>query len=211
MNERAKSIKFVFEGDLSRLHKVGGNLQINDSLMKEHLKRTGGKVITRFPPEPNGFLHIGHAKAINVNFAYAAAHGGITYLRYDDTNPEAEEGRYFDSILDSVRWLGCEPTAITYSSDHFQKLYDLAVELTRRDKAYICHCTPEEIFECRGGESKGARMACIHRNRPIEESLAEFQKMKDGKYKEGEAILRMKMDLDNPNPQFWYLLSNQGI
>ncbi|TPX64295.1 hypothetical protein SpCBS45565_g05991 [Spizellomyces sp. 'palustris'] len=205
--EAAKSTRFIFEGELARLHKPGENSQIKPELMKEHLARTGGKVVTRFPPEPNGFLHIGHAKAINVNFGYAAAYKGITYLRYDDTNPEAEEEIYFTSILDTVRWLGFEPSAITYSSDHFQRLYELAVELIRRDKGYVCHCTGEQIYADRGGDTKGPRRACIHRNRPIEESLAEFQKMKDGKYQEGEAILRMKMDLENPNPQFWDLVA----
>ncbi|RKO85823.1 tRNA synthetases class I, catalytic domain-containing protein, partial [Blyttiomyces helicus] len=207
IEELARSTKFIFEGELSRLHKPGENPQINPELMKEHLKRTGGKVVTRFPPEPNGFLHIGHAKAININFGYAAAYGGITNLRYDDTNPEAEEEQYFTSILDTVKWLGYEPSAITYSSDHFQRLYDLAVDLIRRDKAYVCHCTGEQIHADRGGEAKGPRRACVHRNRPIEESLTEFVKMKEGRYKEGEAILRMKMDLDNPNPQFWDLVA----
>jgi glutaminyl-tRNA synthetase len=203
----AKSEKFIFEGELSKLHKPGENPQIKPELMKEHLKRTGGKVITRFPPEPNGYLHIGHAKAININFGYAKAYNGITYLRYDDTNPEAEEGIYFDMILDTVRWLGYEPFQITYSSDHFQRLYELAVELIKKDKAYVCFCTPEEIQAHRGGESRGPRTECIHRNRPIQESLEEFQKMKDGKYEEGIATLRMKMDMQNPNPQFWDLVA----
>ncbi|KAJ3331045.1 hypothetical protein HDU76_004212 [Blyttiomyces sp. JEL0837] len=207
ISELGKSFKFVFEGQLSQLHKPGGNPQIRDSIIKEHLKRTGGKVITRFPPEPNGFLHIGHAKAINVNFGYAQAHNGITYLRYDDTNPEAEEEKYFTSILDTVQWLGFKPHAVTYSSDHFQRLYDLAVDLVRRDKAYVCHCTAEEINAGRGGESKGPRSECVHRNRPISESLREFERMKDGEYAEGEAILRMKMDMFNPNPQFWDLIA----
>ena len=175
--------------------------------MEQHLKETGGIMLTRFPPEPNGYLHIGHAKAINVNFGYALANGGKTYLRYDDTNPEAEEERFFVSIKDSVEWLGFKPWKITYSSDHFQKLFDLAVELIRKDKAYVCHCTGEEIHEMRGGEEKGPRRACSHRSRPMEESLKEFQKMKEGRYKEGEAILRMKMDLENPNPQFWDLVA----
>jgi glutaminyl-tRNA synthetase len=136
-NERS-----VFEeGFLGRLHKVGGNLQKHESRRKEHLEWTKGRVFTRFPPEPNGFLHIGHSKAIFVNFGYAAHYGGHCYLRYDDTNPEAEEGRYFESILEIIRWLGFEPYKITYSSDHFQKLYELAVELTRRGLAYVCHCT----------------------------------------------------------------------
>ncbi|KAJ3167501.1 hypothetical protein HK101_011766 [Irineochytrium annulatum] len=205
--ELSRSSKFVFEGALAALHKPGENPQIDPRLMKEHLARTGGKVVTRFPPEPNGFLHIGHAKALNINFGYAAAHGGVTYLRYDDTNPEAEEEMYFDSIKDMVTWLGFTPTKITYSSDHFQRLHDLAVELIKRDKAYVCHCTGEEIHEMRGGESKGPRKECKHRSRPIEESLTEFRRMKEGFYEEGKAILRMKMDMFNPNPQFWDLVA----
>jgi glutaminyl-tRNA synthetase len=153
------------------------------------------QVITRFPPEPNGFLHIGHAKAININFGFAAAHGGTTNLRYDDTNPEAEEEVYFKAIKDTVEWLGYKPDKITYSSDLFQHLYDLAVELIKRDKAYICHCTGEEIHAQRGGDAKGPRYDSPWRNRPFEESLNEFERMRKGEYKEGEAILRMKMDM----------------
>ena len=175
--------------------------------MTDHLKRTGGLVRTRFPPEPNGFLHIGHAKSINIDFGYAAAFGGVTFLRYDDTNPEAEEERYFTSILETLEWLGFTPNYITHSSDHFQRLFDLAVDLIKRDKAYVCHCTGEQIHQQRGGDSKGPRFDCPHRSRPISESVAEFLKMKDGKYKEGEAILRMKMDMQNPNPQFWDLVA----
>jgi len=128
-------------GWMGNLHKPGGNPQVRPELMEEHLRATGGKVITRFPPEPNGYLHIGHSKAITVNFGYAKHHGGHCYLRYDDTNPEAEEEQYFTSIKESVEWLGFEPYKITYSSDHFQRLYDLAEELIKRDKGYICHCT----------------------------------------------------------------------
>ncbi|ORX81559.1 glutaminyl-tRNA synthetase [Anaeromyces robustus] len=201
------NLDFIFEGELAKLHKPGGNKQIKESLMEEHLKATGKKVYTRFPPEPNGFLHIGHAKAINVNFGYAQAHNGVTYLRYDDTNPEAEEEKYFTSILETVKWLGFKPWKITYSSDYFDKLYELAVDLTKRGLAYVCHCTGEEIKKQRGGEDKGPRYDCPHRDRPIEENLREFQNMKDGKYKEGEATLRMKMDMQNPNPQFWDLVA----
>lgn len=198
---------FIFEGELARLHKPGGNKQIKESLMEEHLKATGKKVVTRFPPEPNGFLHIGHAKAININFGYAQAHNGVTYLRYDDTNPEAEEEKYFTSILETVKWLGFKPWKITYSSNYFDKLYELAVELIKRGKAYVCHCTGEEIKAQRGGDNKGPRYDSPYRDRPIEENLREFQNMKDGKYKEGEAVLRMKMDMQNPNPQFWDLVA----
>lgn len=199
------------EGWLSRLHKPGGNPQISPALRDAHLKATGGKVFTRFPPEPNGYLHIGHSKAIFVNFGYAAHFGGHCYLRYDDTNPEAEEARYFESILETVRWLGYEPYKITYSSDYFQQLYELAVELIKRDKAYVCHCTGEEINAHRGGESHAVRTACAHRSRPIEESLAEFQKMKEGLYRPGQAILRMKQDLEDGNPQMWDLIAYRNL
>ncbi|KAF8914170.1 tRNA synthetases class I, catalytic domain-containing protein [Gymnopilus junonius] len=197
--------KSVFEeGFLGQLHKPGENPQIHLQLREAHLKATGGQVWTRFPPEPNGYLHIGHSKAIFVNFGYAAHHGGKTYLRYDDTNPEKEEARYFESILEMVRWLGFEPWKITYSSDYFTELYELAVELIKRDKAYVCHCTQEEIKVDRG-EKRGQPRPCIHRNRPIEESLTEFENMKNGKYKPKEANLRMKQDLNDPNPQMWDL------
>ncbi len=156
------SKKTVFEeGFLGNLHKPGENPQIHPHLRDAHLAATKGAVWTRFPPEPNGYLHIGHSKAIFVNFGYAAHHGGKCYLRYDDTNPEKEEARYFESILETIRWLGFEPWKITYSSDYFSELYDLAVELIKRDKAYVCHCTREfidvlrfSILKCRIQRSK---------------------------------------------------------
>ncbi|KAJ2044696.1 Glutaminyl-tRNA synthetase [Coemansia sp. S16] len=190
-------------GDISRLHKPGENPQIKPELTKEHLAATKGSVITRFPPEPNGFLHIGHAKAINVNFGYAKTHGGICNLRYDDTNPEAEEQEYVDSILETIRWLGFEPHNIFYSSDYFHQLFDLAVKLTEKGLAYVCHCTGDELEAQRGGKERGPRYACKHRDRPVSESLAEFQKMKEGRYASGEAILRMKMDIQSDNTMMW--------
>ncbi|KAF2502380.1 glutaminyl-tRNA synthetase [Lophium mytilinum] len=166
-------------------------------------------VRTRFPPEPNGFLHIGHCKAIAVNFGFAKAHSGVCFLRYDDTNPAKEDEIYFTSIREIIQWLGFEPYKITYSSDHFDRLYQLAEELIRRDKAYVCHCSREEVNLQRGGpDNRGPRYACEHRERPIEESLAEFQAMRDGKYAPGEAYLRMKQSLTDPNegnPQMWDL------
>jgi len=168
-----------------------------------------GLIQTRFPPEPNGFLHIGHAKAIAVNFGMAKFHGGKCFLRYDDTNPEKEKEEYFIAIQDMIRWLGFEPAEITYSSDWFEKLYELAEELIKRDKAYVCHCSREEINMQRGGpDNRGPRYACAHRSRPVEESLKEFRDMRDGKYKPGEAFLRMKQSIDDPsegNPQLWDL------
>lgn len=129
------------EGFLGALHRPGENPQIRPELRDQHLAATDGRVHTRFPPEPNGYLHVGHCKAIFVDFGYAAHHGGRTYLRFDDTNPEKEEARYFTSIIEVVRWLGYEPWRITYSSDYFDQLYELAIELIKRDKAYVCHCS----------------------------------------------------------------------
>uniref|UniRef100_A0A915I770 Probable glutamine--tRNA ligase n=1 Tax=Romanomermis culicivorax TaxID=13658 RepID=A0A915I770_ROMCU len=114
-------------------------------LLKQHLKTTGSKVVTRFPPEPNGILHIGHAKAININFGYAKANRGICYLRFDDTNPEKEEEKFFRGIQDMVTWLGYTPYKITHASDNFDQLYQWAIELIKRGHAYVCHQKPEDI------------------------------------------------------------------
>ncbi|WFD00806.1 glutamine--tRNA ligase [Malassezia yamatoensis] len=196
------------EGFLANLHKPGDNPQLTPALRAKHLEATNGSVMTRFPPEPNGFLHIGHSKAIAVNFGYAKYHKGLCYLRFDDTNPEAEEEKYFLSILETVRWLGFEPYQVTYSSDYFPQLYELAVELIQRGLAYVDHSKPEEIRAQRGGPEKGARSLSPWRDRPVSESLAEFQAMKQGKYRSGEATLRMKQDvLGSGNPQMWDLIA----
>ncbi|KAG6464393.1 hypothetical protein O3G_MSEX014481 [Manduca sexta] len=158
-------------------------------LIEEHLKITGGKVRTRFPPEPNGILHIGHAKAININFGYAAAHDGVCFLRYDDTNPEKEEEKFFVGILDMVEWLGYKPYQITHSSDYFDQLYEWAVQLIKDNLAYVCHQKSEEIKGFNPPPSPW-------RNRPIEESLQLFEDMKNGKIDEGDATLRMKITLE---------------
>ncbi|BFZ56951.1 Glutaminyl-tRNA synthetase [Savitreella phatthalungensis] len=194
-------------GFLGALHKVGENPQINESLRRAHLDAVNGKVHTRFPPEPNGYLHIGHAKAILVNFGFARQHDGVCYLRFDDTNPEKEEEKYFTAIEEIVSWLGFVPWKITYSSDYFQELYDLAEELIRRDKAYTCTCTDEQIKRNRGGEERGPRVACEHRSKPTEQSLAEFRDMRDRKYRPKSIILRMKQDLEDGNPQMWDLIA----
>ncbi|KAM3455894.1 hypothetical protein MY3296_002013 [Beauveria thailandica] len=174
-----------------------------DDVYKE---RPVKNVITRFPPEPNGYLHIGHAKAIAVNFGFAKYHGGVTYLRFDDTNPEKEEEKYFDAIQEVVKWLGFEPYKVTYSSDNFQKLYDLAEKLINIGKAYVCYCEDTEIKLQRGGE-KGAnpRYRCKHADQTPEDNLTKFRDMRDGKYKPREAFLRMKQDITDGNPQMWDL------
>jgi len=157
--------------------------------LKEHLERTGGQVRTRFPPEPNGILHIGHAKAININFGYAAAHNGVCNLRYDDTNPEKEEERFFTGILDMVTWLGYTPHKVTHSSDNFQQLYEWAKLLVEKDMAYVCH---QQVEDIRGFNPPPSPW----RNRPIAESLQLFEDMKNGKFDEGEATLRLKVTLE---------------
>lgn len=160
-----------------------------ERLLKEHLKITGGKVRTRFPPEPNGILHIGHAKAININFGYAKAHNGTCNLRYDDTNPEKEEEKYFVGIRDMVEWLGYKPDNITHSSDNFQQLYEWAIVLIKKGLAYVCHQTADEM---KGFNPKPSQW----RDRPIEENLQLFEDMKNGKIDEGLATLRMKITLE---------------
>ncbi|KAI4261402.1 MAG: hypothetical protein L6R42_003400, partial [Xanthoria sp. 1 TBL-2021] len=167
------------------------------------------KVVTRFPPEPNGFLHIGHSKAIAINFGFAKQYGGECYLRFDDTNPKGEEEQYFVAIEEMVKWLGFEPKRVTYSSDNFDRLYALAEALVERDRAYVCQCTKAEVTAQRGGgEGEGKpRYACSHRNRPTAESLTEFRAMRHGKYEAGEAALRMKQNLDDGNPQMWDLFA----
>ncbi|KAI6003687.1 glutaminyl-tRNA synthetase [Pisolithus albus] len=190
--QSAKARRIVFEeGFLD-------NPQIHSHLREQHLAATGGRVYTRFPPEPNGYLHIGHCKAI---FAH---HSGNCYLRFDDTNPEKEEAQYFDSIIEVIHWLGFEPLKITYSSDYFDQLYTLAEDLIKRDKAYVCHCSQEQIRADRG-EKVSSPKACLHRSRPVEESLTEFRRMRDGHYRPKEAFLRMKQDLSDGNPQMWDL------
>ncbi|XP_067614419.1 probable glutamine--tRNA ligase [Eurosta solidaginis] len=160
-----------------------------ERLLKEHLKQTGGRVQTRFPPEPNGILHIGHAKAININFGYAASKDGVCYLRYDDTNPEKEEEKFFVGILDMVEWLGYKPYKITHSSDNFQQLYEWALVLIRKGLAYVCHQGADEM---KGFNPKPSPW----RERPIEESLQLFEDMKNGKIDEGAATLRLKLTLE---------------
>ena len=177
-------------------HKVGENYKTDgyvvtpntEDLLRSHVKRIGGQVRTRFPPEPNGILHIGHAKAININFGYAKANGGICFLRYDDTNPEKEEERFVREIQEMVEWLGYKPYKITYSSDYFDLLYQYAYELTRRGLAYVCHQKPEEL---RGFDPPPSPW----RDRPVEENLKLFEDMKNGKMQENEATLRMKTTL----------------
>ncbi|KAF7588936.1 hypothetical protein BBP40_005014 [Aspergillus hancockii] len=171
--------------------------------------RPSPHVRTRFPPEPNGYLHLGHAKAIAINFGFARYHGGETILRFDDTNPDAEEEKYFEAIEDIVRWLGFTPHQITHASDNFQRLYDLAEKMIQIGKAYVCHCTDTDLKLQRGGEDgKLPRFHCAHAAQDVETNLAKFRDMRDGKYEPQTAFLRMRQELlENGNPQMWDIVA----
>ncbi|KAH7440393.1 hypothetical protein KP509_04G104900 [Ceratopteris richardii] len=170
--------------------------------LEKHLQFTGRSVYTRFPPEPNGYLHIGHAKAMFVSFGLAKERGGYCYLRYDDTNPEAEKQEYIDHIQEIVDWMGWKPFKVTYSSDYFQELYDLAIQLIKKGYAYVDHQTPEEIKSYRESKTDSP-----WRNRPIAESLKLFEEMRKGMIDEGKATLRMKQDMKSENPNMYDLIA----
>jgi glutaminyl-tRNA synthetase len=161
--------------------------------------KNGGRVVTRFPPEPNGYLHIGHAKSICLNFGVAQEFGGVCHLRFDDTNPEKEDKEYVEAIKEDVRWLGYDwGDKLFFASDYFERLYDYAVELIRRGKAYVCHLSTEQIREYRGTLTEPGRES-PYRNRSVEENLRLFAEMRAGKFREGECVLRAKIDMASPN------------
>ena len=157
-----------------------------------------GRVLTRFPPEPNGYLHIGHAKSICLNFGLALKYGGKTNLRFDDTNPVKEDVEYVDSIKEDVKWLGFDWAEELYASDYFHHLYDFAVELIKKDLAYVDDSTAEEIAAQKGTPT-GPGAPNAYRSRSVEENLQLFEEMKAGKYPDGAKVLRAKGDLTSPN------------
>jgi glutaminyl-tRNA synthetase len=157
-----------------------------------------GRVLTRFPPEPNGYLHIGHAKSIALNFGLAKKYGGKTNLRFDDTNPAKEEQEYVDSILEDIRWLGFEPATVVYSSDYFDQLYAWAVQLIQEGKAYVDFSTAEEMAIQKGSPTEPGTPN-RYRDTSPEENLALFEKMRIGEFGEGTCVLRAKIDLASPN------------
>ena len=163
--------------------------------------KNGGRVQTRFPPEPNGYLHIGHAKAICLDFGIAAQHGGVCNLRFDDTNPTKENMEYVDAIKEDIQWLGYQWGNEYYASDYFQQLWDFAIELIKRGKAYIDEQSSEEIAAQKGTPTQPG-IESPYRNRPIEESLDLFYKMNNGEIGEGKMVLRAKIDMANPNMHF---------
>jgi glutaminyl-tRNA synthetase len=155
-------------------------------------------IVTRFPPEPNGFLHIGHARAIITNFELAKAFGGYTNLRYDDTNPEKEDDVYVQAIKNDIKWLGYDPKAIYFASDYFDEMYQRALVLINKGLAYVDFQTAEEMGKNRGDVNTPG-VDSPYRNTSVEENLKLFMDMKDGKFKEGECILRAKIDMASPN------------
>lgn len=163
--------------------------------------KNGGRLQTRFPPEPNGYLHIGHAKAICMDFGVAEKYGGVCNLRFDDTNPSKEDTEYVDAIKEDIEWLGFKWGNIYYASDYFQKLWDFAVRLIKEGKAYVDEQSKETINEQKGTPQTPG-IESPYRNRPWEESLDLFERMNKGEFEEGSMVLRAKIDMANPNMHF---------
>ena len=156
-------------------------------------------VCTRFPPEPNGYLHIGHAKSILLNYGLAQEYGGTFHMRFDDTNPTKEKMEFVDSIKEDIKWLGADwGEHLYFASDYFDQMYECAVKLIRKGKAFVCDLTAEEIREYRGTLTEPGKES-PYRDRSVEENLKLFEEMKDGKYKDGEKVLRAKIDMASPN------------
>ena len=159
----------------------------------------GGRVHTRFPPEPNGYLHIGHAKSICLNFGTAARYNGLCNLRFDDTNPTKEEVEFVESIKADVRWLGFDwEDRLYYASDYFEQLYEFAVQLIKLGHAYVCDLSAEEIREYRGTLTQPGRNS-PYRDRSVEENLDLFRRMRAGEFEDGSRVLRAKIDMTSPN------------
>jgi glutaminyl-tRNA synthetase len=161
--------------------------------------KNNGRLATRFPPEPNGYLHIGHAKSICLNFGVAKAYNGTCNLRFDDTNPTKEDVEYVDAIMDDVRWMGFSwDDRLHYASDYFEQLFDFAVQLIRAGKAYVEDLNADEIREHRGTLTEPGKNS-PWRDRSIEENLDLFQRMRAGEYEDGARVLRAKIDMAHPN------------
>lgn len=175
------------------------SLNFIEEIIEEDLKNAKyASILTRFPPEPNGYLHIGHAKSICLNFGLALKYGGKTNLRFDDTNPVKEETEYVDSIKEDVNWLGFTWAAELYASDYFDQLHAFAVTLINKGLAYVDDSNADEIASLKGSPTEPGKDS-PYRNRPVEENLELFAAMKDGKYKDGDKVLRAKVDMAAPN------------
>ena len=171
---------------------------IHDAIDKDLEEGVYSRVQTRFPPEPNGYLHIGHAKAITIDFETARKYGGTCNLRFDDTNPTKEEVEYVDSIMEDIRWLGFEWNNVFYASDYFDFIFECAVKLIKKGKAFVCELTSEQMREYRGTLKQGGKES-PYRNRSIEENLDLFMRMKNGEFPDGSMVLRAKIDMSSPN------------
>ena len=175
-----------------------------ENIIEEDMQtgRFGRRVHTRFPPEPNGYLHIGHAKSICLNFGLADKYKGLCNLRFDDTNPVKEEEEYIESIKEDVRWLGFDwADRMYYASDYFDKLYEFALQLIRAGKAYVDDLTADEIREYRGTLTAPGKDS-PYRNRSVEENLDLFERMTKGEFKDGEKVLRAKIDMASAKPEY---------
>ncbi len=190
--------KEIEHGDCEEKKTVSRNF-IEQIIDKDIAENGCTKVITRFPPEPNGYLHIGHAKSILLNYGLAKEYGGEFNLRFDDTNPTKEKEEFVDSIKEDVEWLGGNfEDRLFFASDYFEQMYELAVKLIKKGKAYVCDLSAEEIREYRGTLTESGKNS-PYRERSIEENLALFQDMKNGKFEDGSKVLRAKIDMSSPN------------
>lgn len=204
MPHSKKNYQFLSMSDINTNEEEGKkNLNFIEAAVEKDLAegKNGGRVQTRFPPEPNGYLHIGHAKAICLDFGIAERHGGICNLRFDDTNPTKEDEEYVEAIKEDIQWLGYQWGNIYYASDYFQQLWNFAIRLIEEGKAYIDEQTSEQIAQQKGTPTQPG-IESPYRNRPIEESLALFKKMNTGEIAEGAMVLRAKIDMANPNMHF---------
>ena len=184
-NEKEKSLSFV------------------EQFVKEDLEagKNGGRLQTRFPPEPNGYIHIGHAKAICMDFGVAEKFGGICNLRFDDTNPSKENTEYVENIMNDIKWLGFHWENVYYASDYFEKLWDFAIWMIKKGMAYVDEQTSEQIAQQKGTPTQPG-VASPFRDRPIEENLRLFHQMNTPEAVEGSMVLRAKLDMANPNMHF---------
>ena len=179
------------------------SLNFIEQIVEEDLAagRNDGRIQTRFPPEPNGYLHIGHAKAVCIDFGIAEKYNGTCNLRFDDTNPVKEDVEYVDSIMEDIKWLGYRWDNVYYTSDYFQQLWELAVQFIKEGKAYVDEQTSEQIAQQKGTPTVSGTES-PYRNRPVDENLALFQKMTDGEIPDGRMVLRAKIDMASPNMHF---------
>lgn len=190
------TITIIIEGLINLEHNSSNFIK---TIMIEDLESgKHDKIITRFPPEPNGYLHIGHAKSIVINFGLAREFNGRTNLRFDDTNPLKEDKEYVEAIKEDVRWLGFQWDELRFASDYFEEMYNRAILLIKKGKAYVCDLSPEEIREYRGTLTEPGKES-PYRNRSIEENLDLFERMRKGEFAEGEKVLRAKIDMASPN------------